>query len=56
LDLITAVTVSPIFEAHFFCAAPGYDAFDEILPNLDDDMSHDSAKLEFCDFAFKTIA
>jgi hypothetical protein len=30
-------------EFHFFGAAPGYDAFDEILSNLNDYMGHHAA-------------
>jgi hypothetical protein len=44
------------FEFHFLRATAGNDALDKIGTNLDDDVSHDSAKLEFSDFSFKSIA
>jgi hypothetical protein len=43
-------------EAHFNRASPGDHAFDDVVANLDDDMSHHAAKLEFSDFSFKTIS
>jgi len=44
------------FEFHFFGAATGDDAFDEVLPDADDDVSHDAAELEFFDGAFQRIS
>ena len=44
------------FEAHFNRAAPGDHALDYVVTNLEDDMSHDAAKLEFGDFAFKSVS
>jgi hypothetical protein len=43
-------------EAHFNRASPGDHAFDDIVSNLNDDMGHDTAKLEFGDFAFKPVS
>jgi hypothetical protein len=43
-------------EAHFNRASPGDHAFDDIVSNLDDDMGHHSAELEFGDFAFKPVS
>jgi hypothetical protein len=44
------------FEFHFFGAATSDDAFDEILADADDDVSHDAAELEFFDGAFQGIS
>jgi hypothetical protein len=44
------------FEFHFFGAATGDDAFDEVLPDADDDVSHDAAELEFFDGAFQGVS
>jgi hypothetical protein len=44
------------FEFHFLGAATGNDAFDEVLPDADDDVSHDAAELEFFDSAFQGIS
>jgi hypothetical protein len=43
-------------EAHFNGATPGDHAFDDVVSNLEDDMSHDAAKLEFGNFAFKPVS
>jgi hypothetical protein len=43
-------------EAHFNRAAPGDHAFDDVVANLEDDVSHDATKLEFSDFAFKPVS
>ena len=43
-------------EAHFNRASPGDHAFDDIVPNLNDDMGHDTAKLEFGNFTFKPVS
>jgi hypothetical protein len=44
------------FERHLFCASAGYHAFDEIVSNLDDNMSHYSTELKFRYLAFKPVA
>ena len=43
-------------EAHFNRASPGDHAFDDIVSNLNDDMGHDTAKLEFRNFTFKPVS
>ena len=43
-------------EAHFNGAPPGDDALDDVVANLEDDVSHDAAELEFGDFTFQTIS
>ena len=43
-------------EAHFNRASPGDHALDDVVANLDDDMSHHTAKLEFGDFTFKPVS
>jgi hypothetical protein len=43
-------------EAHFNRASPGDHAFDDIVSNLEDDVGHYSAKLEFGNFALKPVS
>jgi len=43
-------------EMHFFGASTGYHAFDEIVPNLNDNVSHYSTELKFRYFAFQSVA
>src|SRR5215467_4076301 len=43
------------FQIHLFGASSGYDAFDEVLPDLNDDVGHDSTQLKFRNFAFESI-
>jgi hypothetical protein len=43
-------------EAHFNRASLRDHAFNDVVSNLEDDMSHDAAKLEFGDFTFKPVA
>jgi hypothetical protein len=44
------------FEFHFFGAAASDYAFDKVLPDTDDDVSHDATELEFFDGAFQGIS
>ncbi len=48
--------VVALFETELFGAAPGNDALDLILPNPDDNVSHDVSQIDFNDFAFELIA
>ena len=43
------------FQVHLLGTSSGYDAFDEVLPNLNDDVGHDPTELQFRDFAFESI-
>jgi hypothetical protein len=42
-------------QIHLFGASSGYDAFDEVLANLNDDVGHDPTQLNFRDFALESI-
>ena len=42
-------------QIHLFGASSGYDAFDEVLANLNDDVGHDPAELKLRDFARESI-
>ena len=42
-------------QIHLFGASSGYDAFDEVLANLNDDVGHDPTELKFRDFSLESI-
>jgi hypothetical protein len=43
-------------QLHFLGASFGYDAFDQMLANLQDHVGHNPAELEFYNLSFQTIA
>jgi hypothetical protein len=42
-------------QIHLLGASSGYDAFDEVLANLNDDVGHDPTELKLRDFALESI-
>jgi len=43
-------------EVHLFGASSGNYTFDEVVSNTDNDVSHNSAELELCNFSFEPVA